>query len=186
MQRRQKIVSWLVATMMAIMPSSAVFAATTIGNNVSVGGTLSVTGATTFSGAATISGLATFSGGLLSSGNLNASSSVFLSGVATTTISSITVGANVLPGSNNTINFGVFGTAFKDTYTSGTVFAATTTIFNTTGTSTIYAASSATNAGGALILEANGTCYAVYIGSFAAGITGVTSTALTACPTGSP
>lgn len=228
MHRRQKIASLVVATVMAIMPSSAVFAATTIGNNVSIGGTLGVTGATTLSGVATISGLATLTSGFISnasssvaadfqvagalnaSGTLQAAGATVLAGtasiaglstlsggfissasssvlrlqVAGTLNASSTAffGGNLIPSSNNSRNIGAYGTAFQNIYTSSSLFAASSTIFNANSTSTVFIDSSATNRGGQIVLKAyNGTCYAIYIGDFNAGLTGVTSTALASC-----
>lgn len=255
--------------------SSSVFlsgVATTTPTSFTVASAATITGAATLSSTLGVTGLSTLTGGLVSAGNVNASSSVFLSGVATTTPTSFSLAAAILPDVNATRDLGAFGTAFNNVYvsttlfvnqirvprssggptapsysfaddtdtgfykttqgtgfimsvdgansmafaasstnpygnggtnlgrfylatgdqgafnnifSSGTVYSATTTLFNTTGTSTIFAKSSATNAGGALVLKAyNGTCYSIYIGDpgIGSGAMGVTSTALSACP----
>lgn len=254
--------------------SSSVFlsgVATSTPTSFLVGSAATIAGAATLSSTLGVTGLSTLTGGLVSAGNVNASSSVFLSGVATTTPTSFSLAASLLPDVNATRNLGAYGTAFGSAYVStslfvnqvlvptaadpntpsysfandtdtgfykttqgngfilsvdgqnqlgfhasttapygngtvslgrfyqtttnqgpldnifasGTVYAASSTLFNTTGTSTIFAKSSATNAGGAIVLKAyNGTCYSIYIGDpgIGSGAMGVTSTALSACP----
>lgn len=159
-------------------------------NNIYASGTIYAGTLSTLGSGLTISTLGTFQGGeLISAGNLNVSTTLFLNGIATSSATGIALNGNLTTGNNNAYGIGAFGNSFTSVFTSGTVYAATSTVVNplTNATATIYAANSAasTNVGGAIVLKAyNGTCYSIYIGNTGNGSVtlGVTSTALAACP----
>ncbi len=294
MSKSKRILSFVLATVMALLPSAGALAATTVGNNVSVGGTLGVTGASTVA-AITASGLSTMTGGFISSasssvgaglqvagnlsvsstltlggnilpdgnstrsvgafglalnnvyvsgtvfgptnglilangfisnasssiagglnvnGALNASSSLLATGLssliggfvsnasssvggglftagngllvtgATAVSSTLNLGGNIIPDGNNTRGIGAYGTALANVYSSGTVFSATTTIFNASvASSTLFINSTSTASGGQIVLKASdGSCYSIFIGVFNNGLKGVTSSLMAACP----
>lgn len=198
MHLNKKIVGLLViGVAILLLPAAKVEAATTVGTNVSVAGTLAATGATTLSDALTVSGatilsgtatlsstltvtgLATFDGGFISasstvtrlnvSGNLNASGTLFM-------------GANILPDGNKTRNIGAYGTALNNIYASSTLYAASSTIFNSSS-STIFLNSGNSEAGGRIILKgsSNTTCYQIYFGAVGAADLGMVTSTVT-CP----
>lgn len=172
MQQRKKMYFLLVLGMLAVLLPAVAKAATTIGNNVSVGGTLGVTGATTLS--------STLGAGATTLSSLTVSGATILQG--TVTLSS-TLSSSIIPTTANTYNLGSYAASFASLYASSTVYAASSTIFNPSTTSTVYISSGTSGMGGQLVLKgANGTCYAVYIGNYdGVGRLGVTSTALTSC-----
>ena len=110
MWARFALYAFLVAAAVAmLLPLSFASAATSIGNNVSVGGTLSVTGLSTFVAGFISSASSTVASSLNVSGRLNVSSTMFIAG-------------DILPEANNTRDIGVYGTAFNDVFSSGTIY----------------------------------------------------------------
>lgn len=100
MDKRNKILSFVLALALLVLPSAAAFAATTIGNNVSVGGTLGSTGLSTLTGGFLSNASSTIAaGGLTVSGMLNASSGIMISGGVNYT-GSLAANANGACGAN--------------------------------------------------------------------------------------
>lgn len=101
-QKMGSILLYVVLTVVAILLPLTYAHATSIGTNVSVTGTLTVTDAATFNGNVTIGNLAT----------------------ADTLTVTARLAADLDPNANNTVDLGSFSLAFKDIYSSSTVFAA--------------------------------------------------------------
>lgn len=102
MDKRNKVLSFILAAALLVLPSAAAFAATTIGNNVSVGGTLGSTGLSTLTGGFISNASSSMGGNLQVAGFLGASStfvsaglSTFSAGFISSASSSVSGGLNV-------------------------------------------------------------------------------------------
>ncbi len=174
MLRGKKVYSILLSlgtAAVCLVSAPVVLAATTIGNDVSIGGTLSVTGAATTTivttslyisvggtpasfNASYANGSANLSGNLSVDGTAAVSSTLIVGGVST-------FRGNILADANNIPNIGGFGSAFKNVYSSGTLFGSAATFVGAAGVSSTVVTSS-------LYLSVGGTP-ASFNASFAAG-----------------
>ena len=64
-----------------------------------------------------------------------------------------TITGHTKPEHNNGYDLGAYGSAWKDVYASGTIYSATSTVTNITGTSTLYISSRSGTLGGRIVLE---------------------------------
>src|SRR3989338_4975955 len=95
-------------------------------------------------GASTLTGLSTLTGGFISNASSSVGAGLQVAGALNASGTAM-FGGNLLPSSNNNSDFGAYGTAFKNTYTSGTVWSTSSTIFNASATATLFVKTASTN-----------------------------------------
>ncbi|MSU75701.1 MAG: hypothetical protein EXS55_04275 [Candidatus Magasanikbacteria bacterium] len=161
--------------------SSSVGAGLQVAGALSASGTLGVAGAAVLASTLSVASLATLTSGFISNASSSVGAGLQVAGNLSVS-STLTLGGNILPSTNNSRSLGAFGLAFGDIFSSSTVYASSTSLYEPNVTSTIVLSSGNAKAGGRIIMKASNsaTCYQLYFGEMGGGITLVTSTI--ACP----
>ena len=162
MSKSKRILSFVLATIVALMPSAGALAATTVGNNVSVGGTLAATGAATLSSTLGVTGLSTLTGGFISSASSSVGAGLQVAGALSASGTLGVAGAAVLAST--------LSVASLATLTSGFISNASSSIAGGLNVNGNLSVSSTLTLGGNITPDGNNTRS---IGAFGAALSNV-------------